>query len=502
MNFVYWITWIFIAIHYISVQSLRIFFSGNYLNAIQSSIKDIVNNPLHAQVTKSEEKVLTALEVYKSFYHHVNVAQFFEVPANSLWPRSLWGFQLGSKVNHIRHRFHNSRIKPSLSSPFLTKLNEMNFVWSAKENRLQELVESVSTYKARYGHTRIPSNYVVQNIDFEGYNSSFISMIAWPSGLIGYKLGDKWRRLILRMTSIESNDVQMLVDSKLIRPQKYEKYDILTPTGLSLPQAFNANIMDLLLGALNEYRIRYGSREIPNDLYVNEFGQIATRCLLPNMTYSEISNVSNTAYKLVSILCPWPKQYHKFKVGKTLQSICSHSFSKNVPVWIKLGHCNVIKPLTKRQYDRFLFDMYAISTYKEKFANTRIPLKYVIPDDADEWPIELHHFHLGHKVKQLRSLKIYNTTDHHNMLKTIGFEFDKTNRDLNFEIIITALKHHLKLFGDVKVPRYFVIPEKDQSWPSETWGLKLGVRLHGIKSKKSYNNESCHHRLRAIGLDI
>ena len=53
-------------------------------------------------------------------------------------------------------------------------------------------------------------------------------------------------------------------------------------------------------------------------------------------------------------------------------------------------------------------------------------------------------------------------------------------KDQNFELILSALKTHDDLFGDLLVPRYFVVPH-EEPWQRDTWGMPLGHKVRNIR---------------------
>jgi hypothetical protein len=51
----------------------------------------------------------------------------------------------------------------------------------------------------------------------------------------------------------------------------------------------------------------------------------------------------------------------------------------------------------------------------------------------------------------------------------------------------SALRRYKEVFGDLSVPKSFVIPTSNFDWPEETWGLKLGEVVDAIKSTDDYD---------------
>lgn len=71
-------------------------------------------------------------------------------------------------------------------------------------------------------------------------------------------------------------------------------------------------------------------------------------------------------------------------------------------------------------------------------------------------------------------------------------------REIKFLQILSALKVHNNLFGDMLVPRYFVVPS-EEPWPEPTWGMQLGNRVRNIRAKSAYNQSRFHTILEESG---
>jgi hypothetical protein len=78
------------------------------------------------------------------------------------------------------------------------------------------------------------------------------------------------------------------------------------------------------------------------------------------------------------------------------------------------------------------------------------------------------------------------------------WSFKERTRTENFETIMAALRVHDDLFGDLLVPRYFIVPG-EEPWPKKTWGLQLGNRVRNIRAKRAYNTPDFHAKLNDIG---
>lgn len=71
-------------------------------------------------------------------------------------------------------------------------------------------------------------------------------------------------------------------------------------------------------------------------------------------------------------------------------------------------------------------------------------------------------------------------------------------REIKFLQILSALKVHDDLFGDMLVPRYFTVPS-EEPWPEPAWGMQLGNRVRNIRAKSAYNQPRFHKILEESG---
>ena len=132
-----------------------------------------------------------------------------------------------------------------------------------------------------------------------------------------------------------------------------------------------------------------------------------------------------------------------------------------------------------------------------------MPRSYVIPSLAEApdepWPNEVRGLELGALVSRIRQGKQYTLPEQQRALEDLGFVWSHTLKQMDFEVILTALKAHYQIFGDFLVPRYFIVPHGDKEWPRETWGLRLGVRVKDINYCSAYSEPCFQNKLKSIG---
>lgn len=151
---------------------------------------------------------------------------------------------------------------------------------------------------------------------------------------------------------------------------------------------------------------------------------------------------------------------------------------------------------------------------------------------SDSYPSETHGLRLGLRVARIRKGELYTLTEQRAKLKEIGL---KLNLDLDisaaksssrvaavtataddeldaqlqwsarahatdqkFQVIMSALQVHYELYGDMLVPRYFVVPA-EEPWSPEAWDMQLGNRVRNIRARRAYNKPRYHQQLTEVG---
>ncbi len=78
-------------------------------------------------------------------------------------------------------------------------------------------------------------------------------------------------------------------------------------------------------------------------------------------------------------------------------------------------------------------------------------------------------------------------------LTVLGFEWDIRNQatDTKFKKICDALTCYRALYGDINVPQDYIVPSslndpEAKLWPKQHHGMKLGSRVHSIRTLKTY----------------
>jgi hypothetical protein len=137
----------------------------------------------------------------------------------------------------------------------------------------------------------------------------------------------------------------------------------------------------------------------------------------------------------------------------------------------------------------------ALLKYKDLKGNMLIPQRFVVPVNDITWPKETWGMKLGTKVDSIRGGKSWK--DKREDLESIGFNFDPQKLLYGYEATRAALLKYKDLKGDMLVPKRFVVPANDITWPKETWGMKLGISVNKIRGENSWKDK--RENLESIG---
>ena len=188
---------------------------------------------------------------------------------------------------------------------------------------------------------------------------------------------------------------------------------------------------------------------------------------------------------------PWPSHLHGLRLGKRLEKLLSSPdfFSKypeKVKELSKLG----LDPSVDSLVDDWTLIIRSLETYKEINGNLRVPSKFEVPSEAP-WPRLVHGHKLGVRVAAMRSAGRYvkDHPDRKEKLDSLGFEWrlrDHTHKqqvgEQEFDDVYEALTLYKGIYGDLKVPNNFKVPQDDALWPTKTHGMNLGNIVHSIRS--------------------
>ncbi|KAF0690249.1 hypothetical protein As57867_018284, partial [Aphanomyces stellatus] len=128
--------------------------------------------------------------------------------------------------------------------------------------------------------------------------------------------------------------------------------------------------------------------------------------------------------------------------------------------------------------DARLLNLKALEIYKTLHGDFLVPINFIIPQN-DEWPEALWDKKLGFIVRGFRAAQDSMPENRRAELDAMGFVWnvpvDNWARKIAAFEIFKNQHHHLK------IPLKFVVPDQDPAWPSDMWGLKLGIVVNTIR---------------------
>jgi len=145
----------------------------------------------------------------------------------------------------------------------------------------------------------------------------------------------------------------------------------------------------------------------------------------------------------------------------------------------------------------------AVYTFKKLFDDVDISIKFVVPSE-EPWPTKLHGLRLGKRLEKLFTTKEFfdKHQDKVDALKSLGMDATMSSLVDDWDMIKYALRQYKTVFGDIRVPSKFVVPDTND-WPRVTRGLKLGVRVAAIRSAGRYVKDHPERKaeLEALGFE-
>jgi len=138
----------------------------------------------------------------------------------------------------------------------------------------------------------------------------------------------------------------------------------------------------------------------------------------------------------------------------------------------------------------------ALLVYKASYGDLLVPYEYKIAEDDIRYPEQMRGRALGNIVHMIRTSNHYK--EHKEELLAIGFNYQlQVGR---FEEVKAALLIYKQIYGNLLVPREFVVPTYDTRYLEEVRGMRLGKTVSSIRSYACYKDHK--EELLAMGFDF
>ncbi|ETV85662.1 hypothetical protein H257_02275 [Aphanomyces astaci] len=347
------------------------------------------------------EVVQIARSIQSSTSDYVNFPARFTVPDVTPWPKSLRGRTI--QVARVRRQFKDG----VLPTAVVEALNNVGFVWDAKQHNWTLRVLALKTYKSLYHNLLVPYEFTVPP-----------HAATWSRDLWGCKLG-------VAVTNIRSRAHQLPPDRKA-------ELDALGFVWDSHELTFDIKVL-----ALNTYKQLHGHVHVPFE------------------------------FKVPDTHPSWPPTCWKLKLGRAVHDLrCrgDHLTPERRDVLDALGF---VWDSHELNWD---MKLQALATFKQVFGGTLVvPQDFVVPSTAP-WPQRSWSMKLGQAVTNMRFRADSMSAERHAQLEAIGFiwdypelrvdagvllqiksiaacEFDKENTN-NHILLGSSNEDHINAFND------------------------------------------------------
>ena len=123
----------------------------------------------------------------------------------------------------------------------------------------------------------------------------------------------------------------------------------------------------------------------------------------------------------------------------------------------------------------FIALLSALNSYNVTYGTTRINKDFMVPT-SEIYPSSLHGENLSHLITQMkRKVRVQKDHEKAKALFIFGIVVFRS-KVCDFPSTLEALNIFKSLYGNLKVPQKFIIPE-DKIWPKKLWGTSLGIKV-------------------------
>ena len=434
--------------------------------------------------------VQRALLRYKNLHGNMQVPLDFRVPKNTAdWPEESWGLNLGLAANNIRNGLHYR------SKRF--ELEKLGFHFSPIITKYDTAKTALLSYQRIYGDMLVPFKFVIPKKSDK-----------WPEETWGINLGvmvsnirsggshaDKREELISLGFNFNSRIARYELVKLALLKYKNLYGSTRVPQSFVVPDVSNIwpkGMCGMNLGSI-VHSIRGGSRYIEKKQELIDLGfdfdsqkakygySLAKAALLHYKKISEKGDMHVPYnFRIPEKSKSWPVEMWGMKLGQVVNNIKGGgNYANQRDDLIKMGF----------SFDQFQSKYQVVRrsllAYKEINGDLLVPRKFCIPDGNYQWPKSTWGIRLGTVVYNIRGGSSY--SDQKEDLLNIGFCYDALQA--RYDILKKSLLIYKSIHGNMLVPKNFEVPQ-DTVWPSNLWGMKLGIAVYNIRGKKgSYSDK-------------
>ena len=319
------------------------------------------------------------------------------------------------------------------------------------------VISALMQYKEVYGDMLVPNEFMVPADD-----------VTWPQESWGMKLGLALNRIkLVQSHKVPHEDLGVMEDSNL--------------------EVMKTHILAVQLENMKSTKSNYMSLLAWNY-------QLAKTALL---RYMEIHGTMQVplAFVVPALDDLWPTETRGMKLGEIARKIrCQQKHRKHMAELESIG----FEFPSRRAKSEYSVVKSALLRFKEINGDMLVPASFAVPVGDNAWPEDIWGLKLGTSVAGIRGGRSF--AGHREDLKSIGFEYQPRNQILlKYDVAKAALLRYQEIHSHMRVPSAFIVPTDDDSWPEETWALRLGLMVTKIRGGRIYNQQQ--EDLEGIGFD-
>eukprot|EP01033_Poteriospumella_lacustris_P023330 gene23330-biopygen7914 len=407
------------------------------------------------------------------------------------------------------------RSKKRLSPAQVEQLDNVGMVWSNEEYQVGRIERGLTTYKAMYGDVRIPEQFVVPHGDGRWDRDLWDMRLGEAVPRIrndGYYEAHRSRFEALGLTFDRWNEPEY--PFALVRQAlesfygRYGHYEVpRTYVVAADDAAYAVPVRGMKLGRIvkdiihderyAEHRGELEAMGVPlkprKELMVDRICE-AVRCY--RREYGEKKRIPLT-YMVPEESSSYPRELWGLALGQAVYRICkSGAYADYRDRFEALGlKIESPSPLDTLMEDKLIVVATSLSLFRQLYHHANVPQAFVVPAE-EPWPQELHGDRLGMQISYLRTSKKRLPPAQVEQLDNAGMVW--SHEEYQVGRIERGLTTYKAMYGDVRIPKLFVVPHGDGRWDRDLWDMMLGLSVLGIRNDGYY--EAHRSRFEALGL--
>ncbi|RHY28379.1 hypothetical protein DYB32_006022 [Aphanomyces invadans] len=426
-----------------------------------------------------------------------SIKALFQVPARKPFPEELHGMRF--PVTSLRHEKRLGRLDPDI----VAKFDAMGFVWDVGESQWNETKVALTKYKEIFGNLLVHVHYAVPS----GNSQVPPARKKWldEMGFVWDATEANWHVNLLALETYQKVHGNLTVAKAYVVPTEDPqwpkevwglKLGNLVRTLRNRASGLSPHKLDALnaMGFVWKMRERGAGPSPPAQFSLEKQHQIVEilkfqRTLQPHTKFVTVPNRF-----IVPSEAPWPRhlqarvvQTSKFRrayIEGGLDPMVVNDLDGIGFVWNNHSHQWAVK-------------IEALARYKALHGDLLVGGDFLVPDHDSRWPVFLWGKKLGVVVFDLRSGRDKLSPDQRDELDAMGFVWDAMADQ--WQLNLLGLQAFKALHGHLNIPRAFVVPVHDATWPEDVWALPLGNVVSAIRSGRTKPSPERRQALDKLG---